>query len=107
VSTLYLLNSPVLSDYGQWRFEGPLSTEQARELASQGFVSAIGHDAAAAFMSELLDQAVPVNRTRIQMQAGDSALVLRLNARLPEGRVLDASEMREFPFELGLLTRTA
>ena len=30
--TLYLLNSPVLTDHGLWRFS-PLETERARELA--------------------------------------------------------------------------
>ena len=39
------------------------------------------------------------------MQAGDKALILRLLERLPEGKVLNAQEMRQVPFELALLTR--
>ncbi|MCG5525866.1 YddF family protein [Ectothiorhodospira haloalkaliphila] len=107
MSTFYLLNAPVLTDYGQWLFEGPITPEHARELIPDGFVSAIGHDTAAEFLAALLRCPVPVNRTRIIMHPGDQALVLRLQARLPEGQVLDATAMRELPFELGLLSRTA
>lgn len=103
-ATLYLLNSPVLTAYGHWRFE-PLAVEQARALAQQGFASAIGHPASAQLLSELLGIPVPVNRVAIAMQPGDQAIVLRLNCRLPEGKVLSAEEMKGLSFELGMLTR--
>jgi len=104
---LYVLNAPVLTDYGDWRFEGPISVGQARELLSGGFVSAVGHPGAAALLSEVLGIEVPVNRIRVEMQPGDRALVLRLKERLPEGTLLTAEQMRAFPFELALLTRLA
>jgi hypothetical protein len=102
---LYVLNAPVLTDYGDWRFEGPISMGQARELLCGGFVSAVGHPGAAALLSEVLGIEVPVNRIRAEMQPGDRALVLRVKQRLPEGTVLSAEEMRSLPFELALLTR--
>jgi hypothetical protein len=48
-----------------------------------------------------------VNRVAAELQPGDSALVLRLKGRLPEGAVLTEQQMRELPFELGLLTRVS
>ncbi len=102
--TLYLLNSPVLTDHGLWRFS-PLSVEAARALAGEGFVSAIGHAGAARFLTGLLGVEVPVNRIRASLRPGDRALVLRLKERLPEGVVLDAEAMAAIPWELSLLER--
>lgn len=101
----YLLNSPVLTSFGIWRFDGPVSPEDARAWAQAGFVSAVGHGGAARLLSGILRQPVPVNRVRVALEAGDQALVLRLLERLPEAAVLDQSGMEEAGWQLGLLTR--
>ena len=70
-SQIYLFNSPVMTGYGTWQFEGPLSVERARELLKGGFTSAVGHPETAKFLSELLEIPVPVNRITAQLQVGD------------------------------------
>lgn len=105
MSTLYVINTPVLTDYGLWRFEGPLAEAEARALVAGDFVSALGHEGAAAFLSARLGRPIPVNRVRVGLRPGDRALVLRLLERLPENRILSEAEMAALPFELGLLTR--
>ncbi|MEQ8768686.1 MAG: DUF1874 domain-containing protein [Planctomycetota bacterium] len=101
----YLLNSPVLTGYGSFQFEGPISSQDARAYLDGGFESAVGHDGAAAFLSTLLEMDVPVNRVRIDMQPGDRAVVLRLLERLPAGETLTAEQTAAFPHELGVLVR--
>ena len=102
--TTYLLNSPVLTDHGLWRFS-PLEVEKARDLAVEGFVSAIGHDASAKLLGEALRQPVPVVRQRVSLQPGDCAIVFRLLKRLAEGAVLGLNDLKAHDWELALLER--
>ena len=101
----YLLNSPVLTDYGDYRFEGPLSLADAQDFAAATTQSAIGHPATAEYLSAQLGRPVALQRSIIRMQPGDQALVLRLLDRLCEGQVLDAQALAAAPQEFALLTR--
>jgi hypothetical protein len=99
----YIFNTPVLTDYGLYRFE-KVTIEQAREMA-KGAESAVGHQGAAEALSTLLATKIKVNRQRISMKPGDSALVFKITERLPEGKVLNTEDTLNMPYEFGRLER--
>jgi hypothetical protein len=107
---LFLLNAPVLTAYGDFRFE-PISLEAARDLVKEftqsgkPLESAIGHTATAEILSEVLGIEIKTARIEVRQQPSDAALVFRLRSRVGEAKVLDREEMESIGYELGLLTR--
>lgn len=78
---------------------------KVQDYLKNGFVSGVGHQATADYLSELLSINCPFSRNRIAMQAGDSAIVLRLLCRLTEGKLLKQHEISLLPYQFGLLQR--
>jgi len=103
----YLLNTPILWTYGTFHFTGPITPAEARRRSGAGFVSAIGHEASAAFLSAVLGIEIPARRVPVAMEPGDQALVLCLTERLPEGKLLTEAKLAAVPYELAWLVRLA
>lgn len=101
---IYILNTPVLTNWGKYSFR-KITVAEAKALLSQGFISAVGHKGTAEILSEVLGVEIPENRVQIVMNQGDVALVFRLLKRLPEGVVLSKEELEALPYELGILER--
>jgi len=104
---VYILNSPVLTAYGQWEFSGPISLEESRSLLSSGYISAVGHASTARLLSGILGIEVSHTRRAISMNPGDEALVFHLHQRLEEHEIVPEQELRSRAFEFGKLRRLA
>ncbi|MFZ8855674.1 MAG: STIV orfB116 family protein [Candidatus Nanopusillus sp.] len=74
-----------------------LTIDEVKEILSKNnFISAIGHESTALFLSRILDLNIPVNRIAIKLEWGDKLIVLILNKRLPEGQILSLEELEEY-----------
>lgn len=104
--TCWILNSAVLTSWGDYSYV-KITCEEARELLrSDVYLSAIGHAATAAVLSEQLGVHVQFNRIQISMEVGDKAIVFRIRDRLMENASLSHAELIALPSEFGILTRT-
>jgi hypothetical protein len=101
---IYVLNAPVITNFGSYSFIRILP-EEAKTLLAGGFVSAIGHAGTALVMSDIIGTEIPYNRVPVHMLPGDKAVVLWLLDRPSEGHVYSAEELDNIPRELGLLER--
>jgi hypothetical protein len=80
-----------------------IDLETARRIIREmEFTSAVGHEATAKVLTELLGVEIPYNRIAVKMKEGDAGLHFVLRTRLPEGKVLSEEELRELDFDLVL-----
>jgi len=102
---VYVLNGPILTNFGLYTYR-KISIQKAKKiLQSNRFVSAIGHQATAVFLSQLLGVKIDFNRTAIKMKSGDIAIVFHILERLKEGEVLSLNELCEKDYTFGLLKK--
>lgn len=100
-----LLNTSILTDYGVYGYT-PLSLEDAVLIANrENLESAIGHQATAEILTELLSVPVAVNRTNNKQAPGDQAIVFKLRGRPEEGKILTREDIDRIGYDFGLLTR--
>ena len=105
MSSLYVMNAPIITAYGEFKYF-PYTVQDARNLLKNrfgGFISAVGHESTAKFMSQILGVEIPMNRISVKMVSGDTALIFRLTDRLPDGQVLTLEQMQSVRYEIGML----
>jgi hypothetical protein len=105
--TTYLLNTLIIPvDFQRYpKVKATIrqaSIEEVRQLLSGGFVSAIGHQATATLLSQLLGIEVPFNRVTVKAEPGDILIHFVLRERIPEGKILTLEELQRLPFDFAV-----
>ena len=78
-----------------------ISLEEAKQiLQNNSFVSAIGHEATAKLLTQLLNVSIPANRVSVFFEPGDTGIHFFLKTRLPEGKILSEAELKTLDFWL-------
>lgn len=105
---LAILNTTIVTADGTYTMR-TVDLHYAKRLVetAPAIDSAVGHDATASVLSDLLGCEVPVSRQQFAHQLGQRALVLKLNGRPPEGVVLDRAAMEAVGYTLRVLERIA
>ncbi len=107
---LILFNTSTLTGFGTYTYR-EITLDEARAIVldfqheTKTIQSAIGHEATAELLSELLGIEVQVNHFPCTQTIDDAGLVFKLNGRPPFGRVLSRKELEEMGYQLGLLTK--
>jgi len=100
-----LFNGTVATTNGLYSVKD-IDIDSAKEyIRERGYVSAIGHEATAQIMSEILEADIPMNRIQFYQQAGQIAIVFKLNKRPDEGIILDKEEVEQIGYSLKVMER--
>lgn len=104
---LYIFNTTIIPNEGLF-FNEKINIETAISLVrSNGYTSAVGHQATAELLSTLLGVKVEMNRMNAKIDQGDMALCFKLKTRLEEGVVLDSEKLASLEYEFYLIERLA
>ncbi|MBP2636789.1 MAG: hypothetical protein H6Q72_2696 [Firmicutes bacterium] len=103
---LAILNGAIITADGEYSCQ-TISLAEAKKLvqSAPGIISAVGHQATAEIISDLLGIKVDFNRINFHQNTGQQALVFKLNSRPPEGIILSRDEIEAFGFQFQLLSR--
>lgn len=102
---LGILNTAIITAPGRYEMH-TISVDSAQALVFQmNWVSAIGHEATAQILSEILQVTIPVNRIQYVQQPRERAIVFKLRGRPEEGKILSREEIEAIGYDLYVLTR--
>jgi len=105
INPIALLNTSIATADGTYTLE-TITIDQAKNLIqNRETISAVGHGPTARVMTDMLGIDVPENRIEFEQQPGQTALVFKLNRRLPEGKILSREEIEQIGYKFQILRR--
>lgn len=101
-----LLNCAIITAEGSYSLKKTSLEEVKKLIENVEIQSAIGHQATAEILTELLKTNVPMNRIQYEQQSGETAIVFKLKSRIPEGKILTREEIEQIGYEFCILEKT-
>lgn len=102
-----VLNTSIATEDGTYTLR-TVTADRAREIIDgQEILSAVGHEATARALTEILGTEIPVSRIQFAQQPGQLALVFKLRGRAPEGVILSRTEIEAIGYDLKIMERTS
>lgn len=116
--TTYLMSTTILTDMGIWEARRVSASEAYYVLVRGGapnFTSAVGHEATARIIEQLLEPpmagyptlTIQAARLTVSAQVGDVFVCFKLKQRPPEGAILGLNELRALAHEWVIMTLLA
>jgi hypothetical protein len=104
--SIAILNGCIITAEGEYSCK-TIGLEAAKQLIQSApqIISAVGHQATAEILTDILETEVTFNRIDFHQEAGQQALVFKLNRRPPEGVILSRDEIEAFGYQFQLLSR--
>ncbi|WP_371375476.1 STIV orfB116 family protein [Sporomusa aerivorans] len=101
-----ILNGAIITADGEYSCQ-TISLAEAKQLlqSAPGIISAVGHQATAELLTDLLGIKINFSRINFHQTAGQQALVFKLNSRPPEGVILSRVELEAYGYQFQLLSR--
>ncbi len=106
--TVYVMNALIIPiDFDKYKNATvkirKATVEEVRQLLSNNeFVSAVGHEATAVLLTQLLGIKIQYNRITVKAGPGDILIHFVLKQRIPEGKVLTLDELQRLEFDLAI-----
>ena len=99
-----ILNCAIITSDGIYEcYDCTLDDARKIVKGDYGYISAVGHEATAQILTELLGVEIPMNRIEFKQQDNQMALVFKLNGRIPEGQILSREEIEKIGYSFKTL----
>ena len=108
--TTYIMSTTMIpaGAWGRWEMDS-IDASQAASMVYpegpgyEGFTSAVGHQSTAEVLTDLLGVEIRANRITVEPVPGDRFLCFKLNARPPEGAILDRETLEGLGYQFALM----
>lgn len=96
-----LMNSAMMPNPGNYSISKVTKDEFILKwfLSGESFHSTIGYGSTANFLTRILGQYIPVNRTETSLNAGDIMFITKLAYRLPDPKMKRNSKPKDADYE--------